>query len=79
MSDEMGAFLSLVNALGGSGRHIVPDGDAEDLQSGAAHIPSKVTDARRAGQTVTFTRAGAKKNWYWTLPGGEIIEHGEWQ
>ena len=77
MSDDLCAFLSLVNALGSPGRYIVPDGDAADMQNGATHIPSRVTDARRACQEVSFTQAGARKNWYWTLPGGEKIYHGE--
>jgi len=76
MSDYTNVFLQLVNALGESGRSIVPDGDAEDLRNGATHIPGSVTDARRVGRTVTFTKAGSRKDWYWTLPNGEKIFHG---
>lgn len=74
--DDFAAFLTLISSLGNQGAHIVPPADAEDTQYGATHIPSEVTDARRAGKMVHFVREGSKENWYWEMPEGNKIYHG---
>ncbi len=73
MSVDLATFLAMVSKLAPS---IVPAADAEDTEDGATHIPMAVTDARRADQIVSLTKTGEKKDWYWTLPGGQKVYHG---
>jgi len=56
---------------------LVPNEDRLDLFNGAAYIPPQVTDARRKGSIVEFVRDGAQKDWYWSLPDGTRVPHGE--
>jgi hypothetical protein len=77
-------FGELINALDknkgadGDTNAVFPRSDAEDLRSGATHIPDEVTKARRSGQKVTFfwNHETARADWYWQLPDGRRIRHG---
>lgn len=82
-SDEVGCFGDMVNALFGGkskthGHHrpLFPKDDALDLQNGAYRIPYEVTDARRAGKTVTFVQVGTDpQHWYWNIQGRTPVMH----
>jgi len=76
MPVSLDGFMMLVSAL--TGGTIVPEADAIDFRNGAKHIPDQITDARRAGQIVPFTQEGQQSEWFWTLPGGEKVYHGNW-
>jgi hypothetical protein len=77
MPDDLDAFLTLISCLGGKGANIVPPADAADTRNGATHIPPEVTDARRNGKIINFIRQGSRVEWYWQMPDGEKIYHGE--
>ncbi len=72
------AFGSLIAAFergsGGSGTtNVFPQGDADDLCSGATYIPPEVTEARQRGEEVTFVTG--KGSPYWRMPDGSLIYH----
>ena len=66
-SDADAAFGLFANALN---PRLFPAGDVEDMAQGATHIPSEVTDARRAGQQVSYVLAHCR---YWQIPSDKRI------
>lgn len=72
-----GDFGALVNALSGGGDrgNIFPQSDSDELRQGARFIPGGVTDARRRGETVTFTQNCGPCCWYWEFPDGTRTYH----
>lgn len=72
-----GDFGALVNMMSGGGDrgNIFPQSDADEMRNGARFIPGQVTEARRRGETVTFTQECGKCCWFWELPDGTRIYH----
>jgi len=78
-SDMLGAFGSLINAMGGGGDrgNMFPQSDADDFSAGARFIPGQVTLDRRAGKTVHFVHECGPCCWYWEFEDGSRTYHYE--
>jgi len=76
-SDMLGAFGSLINAMGGGGDrgNMFPQSDADDFTDGARFIPGEVTLARREGKTVRFVQECSRCCWYWEFEDGSRTYH----
>ena len=78
-SRYIGAFGTLINALGGGGDrgNSFPASDADEMMNGARFIPGEVTLARRRGEQVQFVQNCGMCCWYWEMSDGTRIYHWE--